>query len=263
MGFCFLLALLLCSVPVRAAPEIDQVCQPQIWGGYSIAVSGPIGQEFFPSMPSLTFVDLWINNGTSSADDSTRVFVVIRADSIGGVELGSSHDVFIPKPFYDAIRLTFPTPIGLETGRTHVIEARVEGPGNPLLGAGTWRVRVPESVESSSGTRSPTVRTSGSGLAETSPPPRRSCGAAGRPCSDDMLRRHGTTGARLSSDRMRQRQDSVDDGVQHEIAGVVGAQAGVEVRRDRLVHLGGQEVGEQHVGRAPAQLRDLGQRGAG
>lgn len=142
-GLCFLVALLLCSLPVHAAPEIDQVCLPQIWRGYSIAVGGPIGQEFVPTVSSLTFVDLWIQNGTSSADDSARVFVVIRADSIGGAELGSSDDDFIPKPFYDEIRLSFPMSVGLEPGRTYVIEARVQGPGNPLLAAGDLPASCP------------------------------------------------------------------------------------------------------------------------
>jgi len=133
---CFLAVLLSCFSPVHAAPEIDQVCLPQIWGGYSILVGGPIGQEFVPSHTSLTFVDLWIQNSTSSADDSAYVYVVIRADSITGTELGTSNTVLIPKPFYDVVRFFFAVPVGLVPGQRHVIEARTQGPGGPLLAAG-------------------------------------------------------------------------------------------------------------------------------
>lgn len=43
------LVILVLVAPAFAAPEIDQACLPQIWGGYSILVGGPIGQEFVPT----------------------------------------------------------------------------------------------------------------------------------------------------------------------------------------------------------------------
>ena len=115
---------------------IDQECTPEIWGTYSIRLGTPIGQEFIPAFTSLNFVDLWIVNDSSNLDDSARVFVVVRADSLAGPELGTSDQAFIPKPFDDAIRLPFPTPVALESGRTYLIEARAEGPGNPMLAGG-------------------------------------------------------------------------------------------------------------------------------
>jgi hypothetical protein len=37
-------------------------------------------------------------NNPSSLDDTARVFVVIHADSLAGSEIGTSDEVFIPKP---------------------------------------------------------------------------------------------------------------------------------------------------------------------
>lgn len=132
-----LFALACLAGPAQAQDLVDQECLPEFWGWYSIAGGTPIGQEFVPTFGSLTFVELWVFNDTSSLNDTARVFVVIHADSIQGAELGASKDVHIPKPFDDAVRFDFPDVIPLEPGRTYVIEARrSQGPGNPMLAMG-------------------------------------------------------------------------------------------------------------------------------
>lgn len=128
------LGLVLFSAPVPAV--VDQECTPEIWGTYSIRLGTPIGQEFIPAATSLNFVDFFVINNPSSLDDTARVFAIIRADSLGGPELGTSSQVHIPKPYETEVRLSFPNPVLLEPGRTYLIEARAVGPGNPLLAMG-------------------------------------------------------------------------------------------------------------------------------
>lgn len=118
----------------QAQPAVDQECQPEYWGSYSIAFGAPVGQEFVPTMDVLSFVDLMLINEPASNNDTANVFVVIHADSIQGVEIAESADLWIPKPYWGEVRFQFPSAVALDPGRTYVIEARRSaGPGNPQL----------------------------------------------------------------------------------------------------------------------------------
>ena len=133
-----LLGLILFALALPAGsngePVVDQQCLPEFWGYYSIAGGTPMGQEFVPEAGALGFVDLFVINTPASNNDTARVFVVIRADSIAGPELAASMDVAVPKPHEGPLRFEFPAPLPLEPGRTYVIEARRSaGPGYPAL----------------------------------------------------------------------------------------------------------------------------------
>lgn len=132
-----LLALACAAFPIaslQAAPILDQSCEPELWGTYSIAFGGPMGQEFVPSVEELWQVDLFVINNPSSLDDTAQVYVVIHADSVQTPDLGASEPEWIPKPYEGVITFTFNEPVVMTPGRTYVIEARrAAGPGNPVL----------------------------------------------------------------------------------------------------------------------------------
>ena len=131
-----LLALLPPAGIAGAQTVVDQQCTPEIWGLYSIPSGTPVGQEFVPAHGSLTFVSLWVVNGPGLPGDTARVFVVIHADSIDGAEVATSPSVHIAHPHDGEVRFDFGGVVALQPGRTHVIEARSVGPGNPLLAEG-------------------------------------------------------------------------------------------------------------------------------
>ncbi len=127
-------ALQVVAPPAGAEPVVDQQCAPEIWGSYTIAYGGPMGQEFIPTANTLTFADFLVNNEPASNNDTAWVYVVVHPDSIDGPEVGVSDAVWIPKPFYGEVRFPFPDPVSLDPGRVYVLEVRRSaGPGNPLL----------------------------------------------------------------------------------------------------------------------------------
>jgi hypothetical protein len=108
-----------------------------LWGWYAIQPGAPIGQGFVPAFAEMTFAELWVINEPASNDDTARVFVVVHADSIQGPALAASRDVWIPKPWDDAVRFEFPEPVALEPGHTYVLVVlRWAGPGNPAPALG-------------------------------------------------------------------------------------------------------------------------------
>lgn len=99
---------------------------------YSLTTLGPVsnlplGQQFVPTLSSLNFLKLWIEDAASDDPATASVQVNIRAGSISGTILGSS-TVVVPAEINlsGGTMLTefdFSSPISLTPGATYVIQA--------------------------------------------------------------------------------------------------------------------------------------------
>jgi hypothetical protein len=124
---------LVVTVPARAW-VVDQAHTPEIFGSWSVAGMGPVGQEFVPALSPLNVVELWINHGYSGTEQPADLFVRVREGAIDGTILGESAAVRVEDGLFAAVRFDFATPIPLTAGNTYVIEARVvPGGGNPMV----------------------------------------------------------------------------------------------------------------------------------
>ena len=56
----------------------------------------PIGQEFRPSLASMDFVDLWIQDGANDIGPGASVQVFVRAGTINGPNVGASNTTLVP-----------------------------------------------------------------------------------------------------------------------------------------------------------------------
>lgn len=131
-----IIALLLLGAPARAADgyTIDQSFEPEIWGEWSIALLGPVGQEFVPDRSALDVVELWVSHGTAGSEPPTEVFARIRAGGVDGAVLGASAPVVVVDDHFAPVRFDFAAPVATTPGETYVIELAVgAGGGNPMV----------------------------------------------------------------------------------------------------------------------------------
>jgi hypothetical protein len=95
LGSALAFALVLtATAPARGSLVVDQSYLPFQSAGeaYNLSYSGnlPLGQQFVPTLNSLSFVNLWIEDAGTNAGDPATIQVNIRSSSITGTLLGSS-----------------------------------------------------------------------------------------------------------------------------------------------------------------------------
>jgi hypothetical protein len=87
----------------------------------------PLGQQFVPTLTSMNFLDLWIEDAASNDPATATIQVNIRATSISGTILGTSTAVAPAEiNLSGGTTLTefdFSSPISLTPGATYVIQA--------------------------------------------------------------------------------------------------------------------------------------------
>ena len=96
---------------------------------YSVSPLGPflpLGQQFVPTLTSMNFLDLWIEDAASDDPATATIQVNIRATSISGTILGTS-TVVVPAEINlsggtTLTEFDFSSPISLTPGATYVIQ---------------------------------------------------------------------------------------------------------------------------------------------
>src|SRR4029077_2694294 len=85
------------SLVASTGVTTDQACSAAPWQNYNTSYSGnlPLGQEFKPSLSSLSFVDLVIADAGSDIGPGANFLVKIHAGTITGAVLGTSATVFV------------------------------------------------------------------------------------------------------------------------------------------------------------------------
>lgn len=127
-------ALALLMAPPAWAWVVDQAHTPEIFGAWSAALMGPVGQEFVPALSPLNVVELWIDHGTSGTEAPADISVRVRDGAIDGPILGESAAVRVEDGRFDSVRFDFAAPVVLTAGQTYVLEAVVApGGGNPMV----------------------------------------------------------------------------------------------------------------------------------
>jgi hypothetical protein len=117
-------AMGLCASSAAAGGTIDQrndAFAPNLFNG--IQALGPIGQEFVPSLASLSFVELFTQDFDLANRSSETLEVDIHAATITGTVLGTSQPVTLPAGFEGVTPFAFSTPVPLVPGNLYVIEA--------------------------------------------------------------------------------------------------------------------------------------------
>jgi hypothetical protein len=116
----------------------DQSCTPEeISSSWSIALLGPVGQEFVPQAGKLDVVELFVVNEDGATPEAAALLVRIRHQAIGGSVAGASDTVEVAWPHYGPVRFHFRTPVETAVGQKWVIElAAAGGGGNAAIAAG-------------------------------------------------------------------------------------------------------------------------------
>lgn len=117
---CVLAVAFLFVLPSVAASSdiIDQANDSEIPSvGWNIAGYWPMGQEFTPLLRSVDFVELYVENWSSSAVGAVQV--ELRLGSIQGTLLGSTGTVSVPSDFVGVVRCEFPSTVDVTPGQLH------------------------------------------------------------------------------------------------------------------------------------------------
>lgn len=123
----FAAAVLALAATAPAWAVVDQANDGVFSGGFDIS-STPIGQGFVPTLNSVNFVDLLINDQNPAFGTAVDIAVNIRAGGIAGAILGTSGTVSFadqaPMPFQlpEVVHFTFAAPVALAPGSLYVIE---------------------------------------------------------------------------------------------------------------------------------------------
>lgn len=96
--------------------------------GYNIQTEQPIGQSFTPTLSSVGFVRLYIQNGEEMPIPPATVYVNLLANSITGPVLGQSESVSLPGgQFTDApLNFFFVSPVTVTPGVTYYLQPVAE-----------------------------------------------------------------------------------------------------------------------------------------
>jgi hypothetical protein len=128
-------AVVLLGIATGSAPAdvIDQSYVPVTGQDFNTSDSGnlPLGQSFTPTLGSVDFVKLYIQDAGSDIGPGTSFEVMIRAGTIGGAILGTSNVVSVPDNLnlgiglfanFTTTRFDFAAPIALTPGQVYVID---------------------------------------------------------------------------------------------------------------------------------------------
>ncbi len=123
------IALVAASAASARADFIDQSNTANVTQFYNTNSSTnlPIGQEFTPTLGSLDFVDLHVDDAGSDIGPGADFFVNIRMGTIGGTIVGTSDTIHVPDGTNTGggitiTRLLFSTPVSLTPGSLYVLQ---------------------------------------------------------------------------------------------------------------------------------------------
>jgi hypothetical protein len=108
--------------------QYDSATPPNLFD--NVTFWSPIGQEFTPTLGSLSFVDLFFENAVATPD---VLSVEIHSQTITGTLLGASTPETLPGHFFGIARFTFASPVALQPGSLDVISI-VQASGDELVG---------------------------------------------------------------------------------------------------------------------------------
>jgi len=116
--------LFVCAATVAMASDlVDQANDSEIPSvGWTIAGYSPIGQEFVPMLSEIGFVELFVENWSTSVPG--EVDVELRIDTIDGLALGATGVVEVPPGYTGIIRCVFASTLSMEAGARHVLVVR-------------------------------------------------------------------------------------------------------------------------------------------
>jgi len=100
---------------------------------WNIEYLGPTGQEFTPTLTSLDFVDLRLQDFYGYGYRTGTLAVIIRKGTINGAVLGTSQPVSLYPTFEGVVNFSFTNPVPLIPGDTYVLQVHV-------LTLGDWGV---------------------------------------------------------------------------------------------------------------------------
>jgi hypothetical protein len=99
--------------------------------GYSLTQGQPLGQAFTPTLSSVGFVALELEN--SPTRTNATIYINLWADSIGGTLLGSTAPVFFPANFVvGPTNFFFGTPVAVTPGTQYYLQPVIQSGGNNL-----------------------------------------------------------------------------------------------------------------------------------
>lgn len=106
-----------------ASDLVDQANDSEIPSvGWVIAGYSPVGQEFVPTLSEIDFVELFVENWSSS--NPASIEVVLRVDTVDGVILGETPAVSVSPGYTGVIRCAFASTVSIEAGSRHVLLVR-------------------------------------------------------------------------------------------------------------------------------------------
>lgn len=96
----------------------------------------PWGQSFTPTLTSIGFIRLKLDDGIPHTPGATMI-INLRAGSIGGLILGSTEPISMPSGFTGVESFFFSTPISLTPGTVYYFEPVV-------VSGGLWNISISE-----------------------------------------------------------------------------------------------------------------------
>jgi hypothetical protein len=131
--FIFLVVLLLSTLRTFAQGtlEFDQqsTTGAVFEGGYLIQSSQPIGQSFTPSLNSVGFIQLFLEEQVANPDPNAVVAVNLLQNSITGPVVAQTASVTLGTGFEGSVNLFFLTPIAVSPGTTYYFQPVVASGG--------------------------------------------------------------------------------------------------------------------------------------
>ncbi len=150
LRICAAAVLLGIATASARADIIDQSYVPVTGEEFNTSDSGnlPLGQSFTPTLGSVDFVKLYLQDAGSDVGPGTSFEITIRAGTIGGTILGASNVVSVPDNLnlgiglyadFTTTRFDFAASVALTPGQLYVIDVIQLPPivtGNLNFGAG-------------------------------------------------------------------------------------------------------------------------------
>jgi hypothetical protein len=95
-------------------------------GGFNIQEATPSGQSFTPSLPTVNFIRLNLNDAAPTNGFGGTIFLNLRAGSMGGTIIGTAAPVTLTNAFTGTVNFIFASDVPLTTGGTYVFELVIQ-----------------------------------------------------------------------------------------------------------------------------------------
>jgi hypothetical protein len=123
------IALGIYSTKAHGTFQYDQqsVLADSISGSFLvIQTNSPIGQSFVPSLSSVGFIRLSLDDVNKGNNLGATMYINLREGSITGPIIGSTQPVFMPDSFENPTNFFFSTPVAVTPGTTYYFEPVVQ-----------------------------------------------------------------------------------------------------------------------------------------